>query len=120
MTSIYCGNNRLHKRLLNSSAVIGERYSCLKKGVGVGLNLPFDREYAEAYEPIDNTRIYCGTKMRLPEGYHRFGENHECHRIGVGIGKSQKAKANSKRRKRKSQKLRRRKSYTRKTKKRNK
>jgi hypothetical protein len=98
--SIYCGNNRLYKKLLNGSMIIGDRYGCLKKGIGVGKNLPHDDDYTDMYEPIDNTKIYCGTNQILPENYDRMGTNSECHRIGVGVGKRIKAKSKKSRKKR--------------------
>ncbi len=82
---IYCGNNSLHKSLSNGF-VVGTRYECFRKGVGVGLNMPLDEDYNQPYEKIDKTRIYCGGK-ELPVGYDRFGTTGECLRKGVGVGK---------------------------------
>ena len=31
-------------------------------------------------------RLYCGNAEQLPAGYTRFGTNHECMKIGVGVG----------------------------------
>jgi hypothetical protein len=33
-------------------------------------------------------RIYCGTKLMLPQGYDRFASPYECLRKGVGVGKN--------------------------------
>jgi len=107
---MYCGNNRLSRKLANG-AQIGDRLGCLRRGIYIGLNLPYDEEYTGQYEPIDNTRLYCGTRLNLPENYDRIGQNHECHRIGVGIGKRIKAskstrKNRQKRRSRRSKRSR--------------
>jgi len=103
---MYCGNNRLHPDLLDGTKRLGTRKECLDRGVRVGLSLAPERSYAGRYEPIDNTRIYCGNASTLPDGYDRFGAVFECHRIGVGRGKSIKSKRvygrRSKRRRRKS------------------
>lgn len=81
---MYCGNNRLDRRLLEGSLILGNRYGCLKQGIGKGLELS---PYTEPYSPIYRETIYCGTKNRLPAGYSRFGSNVDCFRKGVGIGK---------------------------------
>ena len=88
---IYCGNNNLHQPLINGEVELGTRYTCLKKGIGTGLNLPYDANYASDYEPIDNTRIYCGNNENLPRNYDRFGNLPQCLQTGVAIGKRQKA-----------------------------
>lgn len=87
----YCGNNRLNRDLLNNRKNLGTRYKCLQIGVQTGLNLPLDDDYIGDYEPIDNTKIYCGKKEDLPVNYDKFGNLPECLRRGVGIGKRQKA-----------------------------
>jgi hypothetical protein len=83
----YCGNNALNSGLINGTSVIGTRYGCLRKGIGVGLHLPIDLSYLGPYIPIDNTRSYCGNNPVLPAGYDRFGSCTECLRKGVGVGK---------------------------------
>jgi hypothetical protein len=95
--SLYCGNNRKYKKLVNGQVRLGTVYECFKNGIGVGLNLPYDENYDGDYEPIDRVRIYCGTKKTLPEDKDRFGTRTECHRNGVGLGKSIKAKNRRKR-----------------------
>ena len=91
---MYCGNNRLNSGLLDGSVRLGTRYDCLKKGIITGINLPYDPEYSSEYDPIDDTKIYCGNKNRLPENYDMFGNLPGCLRKGVGIGKKQKADNN--------------------------
>ena len=89
--AIYCGNNNLHQPLIDGEVELGTRYKCLKKGIGTGLNLPYDPNYALDYEPIDDTRIYCGDNENLPINYDRFGNLPHCLQKGVALGKRQKA-----------------------------
>ena len=89
---IYCGSNRRHSTLRDGTNVIGTRYACFRKGVGVGLNLPYDPEYAGRYEPVDRRKIYCGTRGRLPRGYSYMGNNYMCFTKGIGVGRSVRAK----------------------------
>ena len=84
---MYCGNNARHPDLQNGNQVLGTRYRCLRKGIGVGLNQPYDPNYGD-YDPIDNTRIYCGNSEQLPQGYDRFGNLPQCLQVGVGVGKN--------------------------------
>ena len=91
---IYCGNNRLHPRANN----LGTRWSCLKKGFGVGYYvLDVDNSFNQAFDPIDNIRIYCGDR-RLTEqelrdnNYDRLGNLPDCFRKGVGAGRRKKAR----------------------------
>ena len=84
MANIYCGNNALFTGLVNGTHQIGTRYQCLRKGIGIGSNLD---PYEEPYEPIDDTRIYCGKQNILPNGYDRLGTPPECLRRGIGVGK---------------------------------
>jgi hypothetical protein len=86
----YCGNNSIHPSLQNG-VVLGNRYSCLRKGIGKGLSMPYDVNYTHPFVPIDPTRIYCGTNNNLPEGYDRFGNLPQCLQTGIAIGKIQKA-----------------------------
>ena len=112
---IYCGNNKLNSKLVDGSLELGTRYTCLRKGIMKGKNLPYDSDYAGKYEPIVTQKIYCGNKNNLPEEYDRFGSITECLQKGIGLGKSIKAKrkksrsrkrkkSRSRKRKRKSQK----------------
>lgn len=80
---MYCGNNRLAV----GNRRIGTRHECLKRGVGIGMNLPPDPDYARGYEPIVDRKLYCGNRSQLPAGYRAFGTNTECLQMGVGIGK---------------------------------
>ena len=87
MLQIYCGNNGMDSDLRNGRVRLGTRYACMRKGIGVGLNLPYDPRYLGEYMPIDKSVIYCGNKTRLPEGYDRFGSLPNCLQKGVSIGK---------------------------------
>lgn len=87
---MYCGNNKNHKSLKNGELKIGDRYSCLRKGIGMGLQLPVDDDYVD-YKPIDKRKIYCGKEKKLPKGYSSMGSNSQCLQKGIGIGKAKKA-----------------------------
>lgn len=74
---MYCGNNALRND-------VGNRYSCMKKGIGVGQR----QDNLEIYfSRIQSEKIYCGNKGN-PENGTRKGEPLECLRKGIGIGKS--------------------------------
>ena len=88
---MYCGNNRVNEGLLNGSKTLGTRYTCLKRGIGIGLHLPYDREYNGNYEPLYDEKIYCGNQENLPAGYDRFGSLSQCQARGVGVGKKLRA-----------------------------
>jgi len=84
MVEIYCGNNRNNGKLLSRQEVIGDRYKCLRKGIGIGLNLPVDNDYVN-YEPIViNEPINCSKSEK--DGI-KNGTITECLRKGIGIGK---------------------------------
>lgn len=91
MEDIYCGNNALHTDLLNGNKVVGNRYQCLRKGIGTGYEFPVDPDYGLPYEPIDNRKIYCGNQDILPDGYDFLGNSPQCLQKGIGIGKLRKA-----------------------------
>lgn len=91
MVQIYCGNNAMDINLLNGNMVLGTRYGCLRQGVGVGLNLPYDPKYNGAYMPIDQRSTYCGNQDILPAQYDIMGNLPQCLAKGVGIGKRQRA-----------------------------
>ena len=93
---MYCGNNRRSLAIRRDGKVIGTRYQCFQRGVGIGLNLPYDPNYATRYVPIDDRKIYCGKKDRLPKGYDIMGNSSMCIRKGVGVGLSLKAKRHRK------------------------
>ena len=88
---MYCGNNALNPRVASGQTALGTRYKCLKKGIGKGLNMPYDPSYLGPYAPIDQTRAYCGTNTNLPENYDKFGSLTECLQKGVGIGKRKRS-----------------------------
>lgn len=88
---MYCGNNALNPQVTSGQVALGTRYSCMRKGIGRGMNLPYDPNYLAPYTPIDNTKIYCGNDLLLPDGYDRFGSLPECLQKGVGIGKRERA-----------------------------
>jgi hypothetical protein len=90
---VYCGNNRLNKRVRSGKLHIGTRYECLRQGVGLGLRLPINPDYTDKYLPIDERRMYCGTKHMLPTGYDVMGNLPQCHSKGVGIGMRKKAQS---------------------------
>jgi hypothetical protein len=91
MPKMYCGNNAKHPSLRNGKAVVGTRYGCLLKGKQIGLSQPIDKSFREPYEPIDDRKVYCGDKDRLPEGYDHFGKLYGCMLKGIGWGKREKA-----------------------------
>jgi hypothetical protein len=90
MSNIYCGNNSKSKDIIIGISVIGTRYQCLKKGIGKGLNLPMDKNYLGDYEAIDNRKIYCGNKNKLPKNYDYMGNLPQCLQKGIGVGKIKK------------------------------
>jgi hypothetical protein len=92
MVYTYCGNNRANLDLVSGKSVLGTRYKCMRKGIGMGLYLPYDAQFGNHYEPIDNTKVYCGNSDDLPIGYDRMGNLPNCLQKGVGVGKLQKAK----------------------------
>ena len=108
---MYCGNNRNSIELRTRRQVIGNRYGCLRKGIGVGLHvLPLDLSYNDEYVPIDNRKIYCGREDNLPANYNILGTNDMCFRKGVGVGKKLKVRKSRKKSKRKSKRKSRKKS----------
>jgi hypothetical protein len=88
MTSIYCGNNSLDRDLLSGNQLLGTRYGCLRKGIGKGMNSPYDVKYTGDYFPIDQRKIYCGNQNELPNGYDIMGNLPQCLQKGIGIGKT--------------------------------
>jgi hypothetical protein len=99
---IYCGNNRNHSSLKKGKQKIGTRHSCLKKGVAIGLSLPYDPEYENSYSPIDKRKTWCGKNNKIPKGYHILGNNPLCLQKGISLGKIQKVKKSRSKSKRKS------------------
>jgi len=88
---MYCGNNFLDSKLLAGTATVGTRYKCLKKGIGVGLNMPFDPTFLDGYLPIDDSKSYCGNSEVLPDGYDYHGSLPHCLQKGVGTGRRLRA-----------------------------
>ena len=89
---IYCGNNMLSPKITKENYKIGNPYNCMRKGIGVGLNLPVDIEAAGPYKPIIKKTFYCGKKQsEMPLNLDRMGTPTECLRTGIAIGKAKKA-----------------------------
>jgi hypothetical protein len=93
--SIYCGNNRRNRNLINGLLDIGTRSKCFKKGFGVGFNQPIDPDYLGEYEPIYIDNIYCGDNQNDIPINSRMGTLPQCLQKGVAIGKLQKARNNN-------------------------
>lgn len=93
MAQMYCGNDLNFPGLLSGTHFLGTNYQCLRKGIGVGSNLPYDSDYAGPHVPVDGRKFYCGNADVPPEdgGYFGVGSPSKCLAIGIGIGKAQKA-----------------------------
>ena len=91
MTQIYCGNNSQDSDLLSGNVILGTRFGCMRKGIGRGLNLPYDPKFKVNYIPIDKCKIYCGKLPILPENYDSLGSLPQCLQKGIGIGKRKRA-----------------------------
>jgi len=91
---IYCGNNRNDPKITGGTHTIGNNYECLRKGIGVGLHMPYDPAYTLPHAPIDSRKYYCGTALALPAagGYFSTGSPSICFRSGIGVGKAQRAR----------------------------
>ena len=89
----YCGNNMNDYRLVTGTHTLGTNYQCLRKGIAVGRNLPYDATYTQPYTPVDNRKFYCGNSVIPPVdgGYFAVGSPSKCLQNGVGIGKIQRA-----------------------------
>ena len=88
--NIYCGNTRI-RAVQQGLRPMGTRKSCYKKGIQIGrFVLPPDVEYARAYLPLDNRRIYCGNSNVVPAN-HILGKLPWC--LSKGIGKGKRARA---------------------------
>jgi hypothetical protein len=62
----------------------------MRRGVGVGKNLPYDPKYGEPYVRTTQ-KIFCGNSTsECPAGSVR-GSSYRCLRKGVGVGKRIKA-----------------------------
>ena len=93
MSRIYCGNQSNFLGLTNGTHILGTNYQCLRKGIGIGLNMPYDHSYSTPYAPIDARKYYCGNNPSIPRGgaYFAIGSPIKCLTVGIGVGKSQKA-----------------------------
>jgi hypothetical protein len=91
MAQTYCGNNALYPGIVAGTHIQGTRLQCLRKGFGIGSNLPYDASFAGLYAPVDGRRFYCGNAPVAPVGYFAVGSSSKCLQIGVGGGKRQRA-----------------------------
>ncbi len=107
--SVYCGNNGA----ATNGKPIGTKHQCLKVGIGKGLYLPCERSYGGVYDPIDDRKMYCGDKIDMPPGYDIMGSPSLCLKVGIGLGKAQRAQ-NGCRKPRRSRKPRRKRKASRK------
>ena len=89
---IYCGNNAKSKKLTKEKYKIGRSYECLRKGIGVGRNLPLNTDMLGPYKPIKKRTFFCGKKSNWDrQKYDRIGDPTECLRAGIVIGQKLKA-----------------------------
>lgn len=98
---IYCGNNKLYKGLLTGTHRLGTRYECFRKGYGIGIHQDINVNESNVlrennYEPIDERKMYCGNKERLPRGYSFMGNTILCLDKGKRFGYFKKLKQESK------------------------
>ena len=93
MAQTYCGNNLNFPGLTAGTHIIGTNYQCLRKGMGVGLHLPYDVAYGGGHAPVDARRFYCGNAPVPPAagGYFAVGSPSKCLQIGIGVGKARVA-----------------------------
>jgi hypothetical protein len=93
MAKIYCGNSANYNGLITGTHVPGTNYQCMRRGIGIGLHLPYDESYTQPYAPIDGRKFYCGNAPAPPigGGYFAIGSASKCQQIGVGVGKAQRA-----------------------------
>ena len=82
---MYCGDSHV---LPEKYDVMGTRFKCMRKGVGVGMVLGEDERLAflNKIRQPPTEKLYCGDNPTLPTGYTRFGKKTECMRKGVGVG----------------------------------
>lgn len=81
---IYCGDGDI---VPDDYDRMGSRGVCLKKGIGIGMGMPYASREAFLNKPIKQTveKLYCG-EGELPEGYAGFDTLSNCLRRGVGVG----------------------------------
>ena len=83
---IYCGEDTI---LPNDYDRMGSRGVCLKKGIGIGMGMPYTSREAflnKPRKPQPSDKLYCGDTNILPEGYAGFDTLPNCLRRGVGVG----------------------------------
>ena len=85
-----CSNNL---NAMRSAGILpSDNYKCLKRGIGVGKNMPYDPKYSMPYTPYDKRKWFCGKESNpVPTGYEGRGTNPMCFWKGVGVGKRKKA-----------------------------
>ena len=93
MAKIYCGNKGNFDGLVRGTHILGTNYQCLRKGIGIGSNLPYDYDYSGQHVPIDDRKYYCGNAVSIPVGGGHFamGSPAKCLAVGIGVGKAQRA-----------------------------
>ena len=94
MANIYCGNQTNFPGLISGTHILGTNYQCLRKGIGVGSNLPYDEKYTGVHMPVDGRKYYCGNSNVIPVagGYSAIGSPSKCLAVGIGVGKAQRAR----------------------------
>ncbi len=82
---VYCGDTL---PIPDEYDILGNRFQCLRKGIGAGMMLPNAQRTAFLARPRvpSPVRVYCGNAPALPPAYTRFGTNSECLRKGFGVG----------------------------------
>ena len=82
---MYCGTDLL---LPEDYDIFGTRNKCLRKGVGIGMGASDTKRNKFMLKPYipPPTKLYCGDKTELPEGYSGFGSLVSCLKKGVGAG----------------------------------
>jgi hypothetical protein len=92
-TRMYCGNKANYTGIVTGTHYLGTYYQCMRRGIGVGRNLPYDVSYTGLHVPVDPRRYYCGNSLVPPidGGYYGVGSPSKCLSTGIGVGKSQRA-----------------------------
>ena len=98
MIPIFCGADLADPQLITGQKILGTRYKCMQKGIGLGkFILPLDQNLVTKlvnnvpYVPVNRKKYYCGNASILPAGYSDFGDLDGCLRKGVAIGKKLRA-----------------------------
>ncbi len=83
MVRIYCGNQN---PIPEDYDVMGSRYQCLRKGIGVGIyRINIEDRILPQSDP-NRPKLYCGTSEDIPQGYVGMATPYQCLRKGVGVG----------------------------------